>query len=161
MKPRAMIGWTVIAAAGILALAGCDDTVSSKQAKAHPPAATPAPIPEFVREPLPFPEHTVFLTSLYDTRPSIDILIDQVQVIFNTAQKEYKSGEFDKAHANYDHAVDLILRAVSRWIPIRGFPTCLTRSARRYIPTNAARSKRRPRMKRALARPRRLMTSRI
>jgi membrane-bound lytic murein transglycosylase D len=109
MKPRATIGWAVIAAAGILALAGCDDTVSSKQAKAHPPAATPAPIPEFVREPLPFPQHTVFLTSLYDTRPSIDILVDQVQVIFNTAQKEYKSGEFDKAHANYDHAVELIL----------------------------------------------------
>jgi membrane-bound lytic murein transglycosylase D len=109
MKPRAMIGWAGIAAAGILALAGCDDTVSSKQAKARPPAATPAPIPEFVREPLPFPEHTVSLASLYDTRPSIDILVDQVQVIFNTAQKEYKSGEFDKAHANYDHAVELIL----------------------------------------------------
>ena len=109
MKPRAMIGWAGIAAAGILVLAGCDDTVSSKQAKARPPAATPAPIPEFVREPLPFPQHTVFLTSLYDTRPSIDILVDQVQVIFNTAQKEYKSGEFDKAHANYDHAVALIL----------------------------------------------------
>jgi len=98
-----------IAAVGTFALAACNDTVSSKQAKAHPPAATPAPVPEFVREPLPFPEHTVFLTSVYDTRPSIDILIDQVQVIFDKAQKEYKSGEFEKAHANYDRAVELML----------------------------------------------------
>ncbi len=98
-----------IAAVGTFALAACNDTVSSKQAKARPPAATPAPVPEFVREPLPFPEHTVFLTSVYDTRPSIDILIDQVQVIFDKAQKEYKSGEFDKAHANYDRAVELML----------------------------------------------------
>jgi membrane-bound lytic murein transglycosylase D len=98
-----------IAALGTLGLAACNDTVSSKQAKAHPPAATPAPAPEFTRESLPFPEHTVFLTSLYDTRPHVDILIDKVQVIFDTAQKEYKSGDFDKAHADYDRAVELML----------------------------------------------------
>src|ERR1700735_5283786 len=96
-----------IAAVGTFALAACNDTVSSKQAKARPPAATPAPVPEFAREALPFPEHTVFLTSLYDTRPAIDVLIDKVQVIFNTAQKEYKSGDFDKAHADYDRAAEL------------------------------------------------------
>ncbi|HEY4949260.1 MAG TPA: LysM peptidoglycan-binding domain-containing protein [Candidatus Acidoferrales bacterium] len=103
------LGWAGIAAVGILALAGCDDTVSSKQVKARPPAATPAPSPAFVHESLPFPEHTVSLASLYDTRPSIDLLIDKVQVIFNTAQKEYKSGDFDKAHADYDRAVALML----------------------------------------------------
>jgi membrane-bound lytic murein transglycosylase D len=101
--------WAGIAALGIFALAGCDDTVSSKQVKARPPAATPAPVPEYVREALLFPEHTVSLASLYDTRPAIDILIDKVQVIFNTAQKEYKSGDFDKAHADYDRAVALML----------------------------------------------------
>src|ERR1700678_786469 len=98
-----------IAAVGTFALAACNDTVSSKQAKARPPAATPAPVPEFAREALPFPEHTVFLTSLYDTRPAIDVLLDKVQVIFNTAQKEYKSGDFDKAHADYDRAVEMIV----------------------------------------------------
>jgi membrane-bound lytic murein transglycosylase D len=108
MKPRAK-GWAVIAAAGVLMLAGCDDTVSSKQAKARPPAATPAPVPASVREPLPFPENIPALASLYDTRPAIDKLVDQVQVIFNTAQKEYKSGDFDKAHQKYDQAVELIL----------------------------------------------------
>jgi len=103
------LGWAGIAAVGILALAGCDDTASSKQVKARPPAATPAPSPAFVHESLPFPEHTVSLASLYDTRPRMDLLIDKVQVIFNTAQKEYKSGDFDKAHADYDRAVDLML----------------------------------------------------
>jgi hypothetical protein len=103
------LGSAAIAAAGILTLAGCNETVSSKQVKARPPAATPAPVPAFVSEPLPFPQHTASLASLYDTRPAIDILIDKVQVIFNTAQKEYKSGEFDKAHADYDRAVALML----------------------------------------------------
>src|SRR6202050_3549882 len=124
MKPRAVVsfirqirhaggvrwlGWAAIAAVGTLSLVGCNDTVSSKQVKARPPAATPAPVPAFVSEPLPFPEHTASLASLYDARPAIDILIDKVQVIFNTAQKEYKSGEFDKAHADYDRAVALML----------------------------------------------------
>jgi membrane-bound lytic murein transglycosylase D len=103
------LGWAAIAVVGILSLAGCNETVSSKQVKARPPAATPAPVPAFVSEPLPLPEHTASLASLYDTRPAIDILIDKVQVIFNTAQKEYKSGEFDKAHADYDRAVALML----------------------------------------------------
>ena len=104
-----LCGWAGIAALATLSLAACNDTVSSKQVKARPPAATPAPVPEFVREPLPLPEHTVSLASLYDARPAIDVLIDKVQVIFNTAQKEYKSGEFDKAHADYDRAVALML----------------------------------------------------
>jgi len=103
------LGWAGIAAVAVLSLAACNETVSSKQVKAGPPAATPAPVPAFVSEPLPFPEHTVSLVSLYDTRPAIDILIDKVQVIFNTAQKEYKSGDFDKAHADYDRAVALML----------------------------------------------------
>jgi membrane-bound lytic murein transglycosylase D len=104
-----LLGWAGITAVAILSLAACNDTVSSKQVKARPPAATPAPVPAFVYEPLPFPEHTVSLASLYDTRPAIDVLIDKVQVIFNTAQKEYKSGDFDKAHADYDRAVALML----------------------------------------------------
>ena len=104
-----LCGLAGIAALATLSLAACNDTVSNKQVKARPPAATPAPVPAFVHESLPFPEHTVSLASLYDTRPAIDHLIDKVQVIFNTAQKEYKSGDFDKAHADYDRAVALML----------------------------------------------------
>ncbi|MFZ3216229.1 MAG: LysM peptidoglycan-binding domain-containing protein [Candidatus Acidiferrales bacterium] len=108
MKPKAT-GWAGIVIVGTLLLAGCEDTVSSKQAKARPPAGTPEPAPELVREALPFPEHPVVLASPYDTRPDIEILIGQVQVIFNAAQKEYKSGDFDQAHADYDRAVRLIV----------------------------------------------------
>jgi membrane-bound lytic murein transglycosylase D len=99
----------VILISGAVLLAGCDDTVSNKQVKARPPAATPAPLPEFVREPLPLSDHPVNLSQLYDRRPAIDILVAQVQVSFDAAQKEYKAGEFDKARTNYDQAVSLIV----------------------------------------------------
>jgi membrane-bound lytic murein transglycosylase D len=108
MKLRAVLQLCV-AAGAIFALAGCEDTVSTKQAKAHAPAATPAPAPDFVHETLPFPEHPAPLVSLYDNRPAIDILIDKVQVRFDAAQKEYKAGEFDKARTDYDHAVSMIV----------------------------------------------------
>jgi membrane-bound lytic murein transglycosylase D len=107
MKLRS-IGWMGVAAAGIIFLAGCEDTVSNKQAKARPPAATPAPAPELT-QPLPFPDKPIYTVNLYDTRPAIDILIEKVQASFNAAQAEYKAGEFDKARANYDHAVELML----------------------------------------------------
>ncbi|MGC1796790.1 MAG: LysM peptidoglycan-binding domain-containing protein [Candidatus Acidiferrales bacterium] len=108
MKLRATLQ-VCVAVGAIVFLAGCEDTISSKQAKTHAPAATPAPVPEIVREPLPFPEHPAAIVSLYDTRPAIDILIDKVQVRFDAAQKEYKAGEFDKARTDYDHAVSLIV----------------------------------------------------
>ncbi len=95
--------------AGVVFVAGCEDTVSNKQVKARPPAATPAPIPEFVAQALPLPEHPVDLAQLYDRRPAIDVLVAKVQVSFDAAQKEYKAGEFDKARTNYDQAVSLIV----------------------------------------------------
>jgi membrane-bound lytic murein transglycosylase D len=110
MKLRAFLRWG-LAAATIVFLAGCEDTVSTKQAKAkaHAPAATPAPVPQFVHEKLPLPEQPTLQASLYDTRPAIDILIEKVQARFDAAQKEYKAGEFDKARKDYDHAVNLIV----------------------------------------------------
>jgi len=88
---------------------GCDDGLSSKQAKARPPAATPAPALADNRQPLPFPDQSVTLPTFYDQRPALDILIAKVQVSFNAAEKEYKAGEFDKARADYDRAVALIV----------------------------------------------------
>jgi membrane-bound lytic murein transglycosylase D len=103
--------WTLLAAAMIF-LAGCEETVSSKQAKVHPPAATPAPVPAFVREALPFPEHPVYLVSLQtDPRPAIDILVAKVQASFDDGQKKYKAGDFDKARVDFDHAMDLVLQS--------------------------------------------------
>src|SRR5580700_9394650 len=100
-----------VAAGVIVFLGGCEDTVSTKQAKAkaHAPAATPAPVPQFVHEKLPLPAQPISVASLYDTRPAIDILIEKVQVRFDAAQKEYKAGDFDKARKDYDHAVNLIV----------------------------------------------------
>lgn len=98
-----------VAAGVIVFLTGCEDTVSTKQAKARPPAATPGPAPQFVHEQLPLPQQPPLQASLYDTRPAIDILIEKVQVRFDAAQKEYKAGDFDKARKDYDHAVSLIV----------------------------------------------------
>src|SRR5580692_6325375 len=110
MKLRAFLRLGV-AAGVVIFLAGCEDTVSTKQAKAkaHAPAATPAPVPQFVHEKLPLPAQPISVASLYDTRPAIDILIEKVQTRFDAAQKEYKAGDFDKARKDYDHAVNLIV----------------------------------------------------
>jgi membrane-bound lytic murein transglycosylase D len=103
--------WALLAA-GTIFLAGCEETVSSKQAKVHPPAATPAPVPGFVREALPFPERPVYLVSLQtDPRPAIDILVARVQASFDDGQKKYKAGDFDKARVDFDHAMDLVLQS--------------------------------------------------
>ena len=99
---------TGLVACAILA-AGCDQTLSTKQAKVRPPASTPSPTSESAREPLPFPDHQTPFAALYDHRPAIDILVAKVQVSFDAAEKEYKAGEFDKARADYDRAVALIV----------------------------------------------------
>jgi membrane-bound lytic murein transglycosylase D len=92
----------VLLAAGMIFLVGCEDTVSSKQAKVRPPAATPAPVPAFVHETLPFPEHRVYLASL---------LVARVQASFDEGQKKYKAGDFDKARVDFDQAMDLVLQS--------------------------------------------------
>jgi len=105
--------WILLAASAIF-LAGCEDTVSTKQARVRPPAATPAPTPtpEFVHESLPFPEHPNYVATLQgDPRPAIDILVAKVQSSFSAGEKKYKAGEFDKARVDFDQAVDLILRS--------------------------------------------------
>ena len=107
MKSR-FIFWAGLTACAVL-LAGCDDAWSTKQAKVRQPAATPSPLEAESREPLPFPDHLPAFVSLYDRRPAIDILVSKVQVSFDTAEKEYKAGEFDKARADYDRAVALIV----------------------------------------------------
>jgi membrane-bound lytic murein transglycosylase D len=108
MKLRAFLQLSV-AVVGIVFLAGCEDTVSNKQAKAHVPAATPAPDRAVLHESLPFPQPPIHVAVLTDTRPAIDILVDKVQVRFDAAEKEYKAGEFDKARKDYDDAVSLIV----------------------------------------------------
>jgi membrane-bound lytic murein transglycosylase D len=101
--------WLALVAC-VLVMAGCEET-ASKQEKVTPPAATPVPAPEYVRETLPLPQQPPLTASLLDTRPAIDILVAQVQNSFDEGQKEYLAGNYDKARASFDHAVDLILRS--------------------------------------------------
>jgi len=110
MKKHARI--LAVTVAGVIFLAGCNDVISSKQAKAHPPASAPAPAPAAVRETLAFVERPVYLSSLQnDPRPAIDILVAQVQTSFNEGQKKYKANHFDQARVDFDRAMDLIVQS--------------------------------------------------
>ncbi len=106
MKHRATF-WVTLAAGAVL-LAGCEET-ATKQVRVQPPAPAPAQVPQYVREPLPFPSHPLIYVSLLpDTRPAIDILLAKVQASFEAGQKEYKAGNLENARANFDRAVKLI-----------------------------------------------------
>lgn len=99
----------VTLAAGVLFLAGCEET-ATKQVRVNPPAVTPAPTPQFAREPLPFPNEPVTFVALQgEQRPAIDVLIENVQASFDAGQKEYKAGNLEGARFDFDRAVNLIL----------------------------------------------------
>jgi len=105
MKHRATF-WVTLAA-GILLL-GCEDS-TTKNVRVQPPAA-PAPVPEYVHQPLPFPDQPLLYVALLpDTRPAIDILLERVQNSYEAGQKEYKAGNLENARANFDRGVNLIL----------------------------------------------------
>ncbi len=102
--------WLALAA-GMILLTGCDDS-AKKQAKVQAPGATPAPVPEFVREALPFPSQPPDLTALAPIqRPAVDVLVENVTKSYADGQKKYKAGDFDKARVDFDHAVDMILQS--------------------------------------------------
>jgi membrane-bound lytic murein transglycosylase D len=99
--------WVVMAGAALL-LTGCEQT-ASKQVKVQPPAATPAPAPDYAHLPLPFPEHALSpATCLLDTRPAMDILVGNVRTDFDNGQKAYQAGNLDAARNDFNRAVDLI-----------------------------------------------------
>ena len=110
--------WVTISAllaAGTLLMAGCQET-GSKQVRVRPPAAAPAPPPPVVpanaQQPLPLPGHMASSVSLRpDPRPAIDILVEKVQASFDAGQREYRAGNSEKAAANFNYAVNLILKS--------------------------------------------------
>jgi membrane-bound lytic murein transglycosylase D len=113
MMWRKAIIWAAALAAGSLFLAGCEESASPQHAKAHVPA--PAPVPDTTYATLQLPLSPIpSFESLTDRRPRIDVLVEQVQARVNSARKEYKAGEFDKAHADYNTAIALV--------QISGFP---------------------------------------
>jgi membrane-bound lytic murein transglycosylase D len=97
--------------AASLCFVGCDETVT-KQVRVQPPAQAPAPAPNTAREPLPFPEKPVDTTfEAYYPRPAIDLLVDQVQASFDSGRQALEAQKVDAAQADFDHAVDLILKS--------------------------------------------------
>ena len=109
MSHRAAI-WVVLAA-GTCFLASCDDSAKNP-VQVRPPAATPAPKPEYATQPLPFPEHPIATNALPpEQRPAIDILVEKVQTAYDSGQRELKADHLDKAQANFDLAADMILKS--------------------------------------------------
>src|ERR1700677_4716910 len=105
MNHRAAI-WVVLAA-GTCFLASCDDSAKNP-VQVRPPAATPAPTPEYAGQPLPFPQHAIAANALPpEQRPAIDILVEKVQAAYDAGQRELKADHLDKAQANFDLAADL------------------------------------------------------
>lgn len=92
----------------MLALPGCDET-AKKEVHVQPPAATPKPAPAEVSEPLPLIEAGYPAWFAHDPRPAMDILVDRVQAGFDAGEKDYQAGHLDKARADFDGAVNLIL----------------------------------------------------
>ncbi len=107
MKRRTTI-W-VLLAAGALALPGCEET-AKKEVHVQPPAAAPQPVPAEVKQPLPLTEPPAKQVVLaQDTRPAMDILVERVQAAYDAGQKAYQAGDRDKARADFDGAVNLVL----------------------------------------------------
>jgi membrane-bound lytic murein transglycosylase D len=100
----------VVFATGLLFLAGCQETVS-KQIHVQPPAAAPAPPPVDALRPLPVSGDASFVWIIPRPRPAVDVLVENVQSDFDAGELEYKAGNLDKAQADFDRAVDRILKA--------------------------------------------------
>jgi membrane-bound lytic murein transglycosylase D len=122
MTKRTRNGTTTIwmaVVASALVLASCDDT-AKKPVQARVPA--PVPVQQAPRaqraalEALPFPDvsdsRSVYLGALQpEPRPAIYVLIEKVQASFLAGQNEYQLGNFEKAHADFEHAVSLVLQS--------------------------------------------------
>jgi membrane-bound lytic murein transglycosylase D len=109
MNRRVICG--LLAAAGVLFLAGCEETVSSP-ARAHAPASTPQPAVASAErhQPLPLPVVPRYEFSLLPgPEPAVDILIEKVDAEFDAGQREYQAGNLDQARVHFDRAEELIL----------------------------------------------------
>jgi membrane-bound lytic murein transglycosylase D len=106
MRSKAIV-WAALIA-GTVVLSSCEESASPQHAKAHAPALAPAPTANFASIDLPLFPDRASLLGLTDTRPRIDILVEQAQTRFAAAQKEYKAQQFEKAHADYNAVVGII-----------------------------------------------------
>ena len=109
MRDRAKV--CAVLAVATMFVAGCEET-AKKQVQVRPPAATPAPTPEYVSQPLPLPQHPIASDSLSPAlRPQVDILVAKVQTSYDSGQSDFKAKDLEKAQADFDRAADLILKS--------------------------------------------------
>ena len=107
---RHRVPFYAVFAASLLALAGCEQTVT-KEIHVQPPATAPAPVAEETSRPLPMPADAATVAWLTPPeRPAIDVLVEQVQSDYEAGQAQYKEGNLDQAQADFDRAVDRILK---------------------------------------------------
>jgi peptidoglycan lytic transglycosylase D len=98
-------------AASVLFLAGCEQT-ATKAIHVQPPAGAPAPTPIQALQPLPLGANPAYFAGIAPRpRPAIDVLVENVQSDYEAGQREYKAGNLDTAQADFDHAVDRILKS--------------------------------------------------
>jgi membrane-bound lytic murein transglycosylase D len=103
---RMMAKLALLGVALAISLAGCDDS-TNRAAKVRPPA--PAPQPAVFAGPLPIPPNPPAPILLGEPRPTIDVLIEQVNASFEAGKKDYHEGKLELARQDFDHATDLIL----------------------------------------------------
>ncbi|HEX4074729.1 MAG TPA: LysM peptidoglycan-binding domain-containing protein [Candidatus Acidoferrales bacterium] len=101
------ITFCALVATSALLLAGCEQTVT-KEIHVQPPAAAPAPVAQETLRPLPMAASTSWMNP--PERPAIDVLVEGVQSDYEAGQAQYKAGNLDQAQADFDHAVDRILK---------------------------------------------------
>ncbi|HUO35143.1 MAG TPA: LysM peptidoglycan-binding domain-containing protein [Candidatus Acidoferrum sp.] len=96
------------AAASVLLLAGCEETISN-QAKAHVPAAAPQPVMAELHQALPLTPMPYSDAMLPGPEPAIDALVARARAAFEAGQKEYQAGNLDGARVQFDRAEQMIL----------------------------------------------------
>ena len=109
--PMAVAAMVVAGALGAVSFVGCNQSV--QKTIVRQPAPTPMPAPTVVLAGLPLPASNPRLLNLLpgDTRPLSEILIEQVKADYDAGQKEDAAGHEDEAQADYNAALDLMLKA--------------------------------------------------
>ncbi|MGH9738084.1 MAG: LysM peptidoglycan-binding domain-containing protein [Candidatus Acidiferrales bacterium] len=109
MTKRKTAIWAILAA-GLLAVAGCND--SAKVVRVQPPALAPTIAPAYASLELPLPANLTYQPPISeDPTPPIDILVAKVQANYDQGVQEESAGNDDQAQIDFDHAVKLIVKS--------------------------------------------------
>jgi membrane-bound lytic murein transglycosylase D len=102
----------IAGALGFVVFAGCNETAKN-QVSARQPAPTPLPAKSLAIGTLPLPGNAPQILGLLprNTRPDSDVLVEQVQAAYDAGQKQAAAGHDDEAQADYNTAMDLMLKS--------------------------------------------------